>query len=176
MSAATERDPLLLSYKGRCKQAKQNGPELQKQLTLFNAITSVVGCIVGSGIFITPTTVLMYSGSFGVSLIFWLVGGIIAAAGGLVFVELGAMIKNSGAGYAYLRDGFTFGSEKPVMKALGNTVGFAYIWCFVLLVMPLSVAILGQTAGLYLCQAMKGGRVTPNDLPIQLIASSLISR
>lgn len=167
---SAEEDSLLRELKH-----SQDKPKLKKQLTLFNSVTSVIGCIVGSGIFITPTTVLMYSGSFGISLIFWCIGGIIAAAGGLVFVELGSMMKNSGAGYAYLRDGFTFGSEKPFYKALGNVIGFSYIWCFLLLIMPLSVAILGQSAGLYLCQAMKGG-AAPDDLPVQMVASSLISQ
>ena len=35
----------------------QSGAELQKSLALFNAVTFILGDIIGSSIFITPTAV-----------------------------------------------------------------------------------------------------------------------
>ena len=150
-----------------------NGPKLKKTLNLFNAVTFIVGDIVGSGIFITPTAALSYSGSFGISLIFWAIGGVLAIAGGLVYVELGLMIKDSGADYAYLREGYSFGGKHPALKTIGNTFGFMSVWSNIILIRPLSTAIVSQTAGLYLCQAIGGG-ATPPYLSVKLVATSAI--
>ncbi|RCN45605.1 hypothetical protein ANCCAN_08343 [Ancylostoma caninum] len=50
----------------------------------FIACTSyVVGNIIGSGIFITPTTILNYTQSIGLSLIVWIGCGLISLIGKL---------------------------------------------------------------------------------------------
>ena len=155
--------------------AVAGGPKLLKTLNLFNAVTFIVGDIVGSGIFITPTTVLIYSGSFGLSLIFWVLGGLIALAGGLVYVELGSMIKDSGADYAYLREGYSFGGKRPVFRTIGNTVGFLSVWSSTVLIRPLSASIISQAFAVYLCQAIGGG-ANPPDWSVKLLAASAIRK
>ena len=151
----------------------RDGPKLKKTLNLFNAVTFIIGDIVGSGIFITPTVVLAYSGSFGMAMIFWVLGGILALLGGLVYVELGSMIKDSGADYAYLREGFSFGGKHPAFKAVGNTLGFMSVWSSTVIIRPLSGTIISRAFALYLCQALTGGK-TPPDLAVQLVATSAI--
>ncbi len=151
------------------------GPKLKKTLNLFNAVTFIVGDIIGSGIFITPTTAFLYSGSFGMSLIFWVIGGILSIAGGLVFVELGLLIKDSGADYAYLREGYSFGSKRPVLKTIGNTLCFLSVWSSCLIVRPLSLSIISQSFSVYICQAIGGG-VAPPDLAVKLVATSAIRK
>ena len=154
-------------------EAPTTRPKLKRTLNLFNAVTFIVGDIVGSGIFITPTTVLLYSGSFGMSLIFWAIGGVLAIAGGLVFVELGLLIRDSGADYAYLREGYSFGGKRPALRTIGNTLCFLSVWSSCLIVRPLSLSIITQACAVYICQAIGGG-VTPPDLSVKLLATSAI--
>ncbi|KAH7718896.1 CRE-AAT-6 protein [Aphelenchoides avenae] len=61
------------------------------KMGLPGALSYIIGNVVGSGIFIFPTTVLANASSVGVSLIVW-----------AVYVELGTSIPKSGADFAYL--------------------------------------------------------------------------
>ena len=42
--------------------------KLKAEMTLLNGITVIVGCIIGSGIFVSPTGVLVSTGSINMSL------------------------------------------------------------------------------------------------------------
>jgi len=43
----------------------ENKVEIQKTLNLLSAMSLTVGCIIGSGVFISPKGVLIYTGSVG---------------------------------------------------------------------------------------------------------------
>ena len=148
---------------------------MEKKLNLFNIVAIIIGEIIGSGIFITPTQVLEHSGSFGMALIIWVIGGLIAITGGLVYIELGTLIKDSGASYAHLREGYSFGRKRPALVVLGNAISFVFIWCWSFLVYPLSMAVVTQTCGHYLCEAIAGGD-TPREISVKLIAVGVISK
>lgn len=49
---------------------------LKPKMTLINGITVIVGSIIGSGIFVSPSGVLKNTGSVNVSLIVWTVSGV----------------------------------------------------------------------------------------------------
>jgi amino acid transporter len=63
--------------------------------------------MVNCSIFSTPATILRLSGSPGMALMCWLIGGVIATSGTLVFLELGTAIPRSGGVKNYLERAFS---------------------------------------------------------------------
>lgn len=49
---------------------------LKPKMTLINGCTVIVGSIIGSGIFVSPTGVLMNTGSVNAALIVWVASGV----------------------------------------------------------------------------------------------------
>lgn len=49
---------------------------LKAKMSLLNGCTVIVGSIIGSGIFVSPTGVLMNTGSVNMALIVWIISGL----------------------------------------------------------------------------------------------------
>jgi APA family basic amino acid/polyamine antiporter len=92
------------------------GPSLARRLGLFDVTMLVMGTVIGIGIFATPHTVAALVRSPVLVLGAWLVGGLVALAGSLVYAELTCRRPQVGGQYAFLREAY-----HPV-------VGFAYGW------------------------------------------------
>lgn len=63
------------------KGAKDESVGLKRNLGLMAAINIVISVMIGSGIFISPTAALKYSGSIGMCLIMWALCGVISLLG-----------------------------------------------------------------------------------------------
>ncbi|MBI1872562.1 MAG: amino acid permease [Acidobacteria bacterium] len=104
---------------------------LRRTLTLRDLIFIVVGTVIGSGIFLTPGSVVRAAGSGGVALLVWAIGGGLSLLGALTFAELGTTRPDSGGLYAYLKDAF------------GPLLAFLYGWTMFLVIGSGSMATLG---------------------------------
>nr|CAX69456.1 L-amino acid transporter, LAT family [Schistosoma japonicum] len=127
--------------------------KLKRSIGLLTSITIIVGSMIGSGIFVSPTGILKNVQSIGASLVIWVACGIFSMLGAYCYAELGTMIERSGGDYVY------------VYEAFGPFVGFLRLWVEVMVVRPGSIAIIALTFAEYVVQP-----IYPDcDLPIVLI-------
>lgn len=73
----------------------------RSQISLFNAISIVIGCVIGSGIFAKPGRVLQATGNSNEAILAWVLGGVIALLGALTLAEIAARIPRVGGIYTY---------------------------------------------------------------------------
>lgn len=77
-----------------------------RRLGLVSGTLSVVGGIIGTGIFLTPAVVAQRTGTPGLALAAWVIGGVVAILGAFIYGELGSRFPEAGGGYVYLRGAF----------------------------------------------------------------------
>ncbi|HXG54399.1 MAG TPA: amino acid permease [Vicinamibacterales bacterium] len=101
---------------------------LIRAIGLGSAILLVVGSVIGSGIFLTTGNMASVIPSPSLLLAAWVLGGILALAGGLTYAEMGAMFPRSGGVYVFLKEAF------------GALPAFLYGWASLLVVVSGSIA------------------------------------
>ncbi|KAF8907294.1 amino acid/polyamine transporter I [Gymnopilus junonius] len=74
----------------------------KRQIGVVSAVFIIFNRLIGTGIFANQSTVLAFSGSVGLSLVMWLVGAIIAAAGTEVYIIWGTALPFNGGEKNYL--------------------------------------------------------------------------
>ncbi len=84
----------------------ENRPQLLRNLSALEASSIVVGTIIGSGIFLVPSTMVKAVGSPGMVLFVFAFGGLLSLAGALTYAELGAALPHAGGEYVYLREAY----------------------------------------------------------------------
>src|SRR5437867_3433519 len=107
------------------------------RLGVFSGTMMVVGGIIGSGIFLNPAIVAQRVRTVGLTLAVWVLGGVIALIGALVYAELGARRPVAGGGYVYLRD------------AYGRLPAFLYAWTLLLVIATGAIAAVAVTFASY---------------------------
>lgn len=118
--------------------------EKLKTLTYLNGLSLIIGLIIGSGIFSSPSQVSSRLGSPGAALIVWVVAGILAWTGGASYAELGGAIPLNGGSQVYLA------------KTFNELAGFLFSWVALLVLKPGSAAIIAIIMGEYLVRAIIG--------------------
>ncbi|XP_052849521.1 b(0,+)-type amino acid transporter 1 isoform X1 [Drosophila gunungcola] len=122
---------------------------LERRLGLFSGVALIVGTMIGSGIFVSPSGLLVRTGSVGVSFIIWLACGVLSLLGALAYAELGTMNTSSGAEWAYFMD------------AYGPAPAFLFSWVSTLVLKPSQMAIICLSFAQYAVEAF----VTDCDPP-----------
>ena len=117
---------------------------LAAKLGTFDATLIVMGGVIGSGIFATPSVVAARAGATPAIVGAWLLGGFIALIGGFVFAELAWRRPASGGLYGYVRDAY-----HPV-------VAFMYGWTALLISQSGGMAAAAITLGAYVSPALGG--------------------
>ncbi len=102
--------------------------ELPRVLNASHATSIVVGIIIGSGIFLVPREMMAAVGSSTTVYAVWIVGGLLSLFGAMTYAEIAAGRPRYGGEYAFLRE------------AYGDLTGFLYMWTFISIAKPASLA------------------------------------
>jgi basic amino acid/polyamine antiporter, APA family len=131
--------------------------ELKRVFTARDIAILTVGSVIGSGIFLVPTSVLRDSGgSVGLAMAVWVVGGLLSFLGALTYAELGAMNPGAGGLYLYLRDAF------------GRPAAFVYGWTLFVVIGSGTVATLAVAASGYLAELVPIAPLTQKIIAVSL--------
>lgn len=102
---------------------------LQKNIGLLAALSTVVGVVIGSGVFFKPQAIYTTTnGNAGLGLMAWVLGGLITIAGGLTATEISAAIPRTGGMMVYIEEVY------------GKCLGFLTGWMQTVLFFPGTIA------------------------------------
>ncbi len=138
--------------------SEPGGGQLRRELGVFSAAMMVVGGIIGSGIFFTPSVSARALPTAEWVLAVWALGGVVAFAGALTYAELGAMIPRAGGAYAYIREAF------------GDLPAFLYGWMILASIATGAIAAVAVGFAGYLARL----GVVPADSTLAVAAGAIV--
>lgn len=103
---------------------------LKKEIGLMEAMTMVIGVVIGSGIFFKASIVFSNAGNAFLGLMAWILGGLITMASALTVTEIATAIPKTGGVFAYLDELY------------GEKIAFLFGWMQGLIYVPGIVAAL----------------------------------
>lgn len=109
--------------------------QLRRTMTLIPAISTVMGTVIGAGVFFKASTVAQGTGSTSMSMFVWFFGGLISIAAGLTGAELAAAIPETGGMLVYIE------------RAYGKIPSYLLGWAQVIIYFPASIAAKGIIFG-----------------------------
>jgi APA family basic amino acid/polyamine antiporter len=99
-------------------------------LGLWDAVSIIVGIVVGSGIFETPPLILRQVSGPWLALGLWAAGGLLSLLGALCYAELASTYPRCGGDYVYLS------------RAYAPWVGFLFGWAQMAVILPASIGMM----------------------------------
>lgn len=123
-----------------------SGTAPKQTLSMFDAVALIVGTVIGSGIFKTPSLVAAHSGNEGSALLLWLLGGVLSLIGALCYAELTSTYPHAGGDYHYIR------------RAFGSELAFLFAWARITVIQTGSIAMGAFLVGDYASEVFSLGR------------------
>ena len=136
---------------------------LKRDVGLMGAVSLIAGTMIGSGIFMSPQTVLYSIGSPGASLVVWASCGLLVIMVSFCYAELGTCIKESGGEYIY------------ILKTSGPVVAFMLVFSSVFFVRPAGVAGIALSFAQYVVAPFYSGCAPPVVLVKCVAAVAIIA-
>ena len=112
-------------------QSETQSSELKREITLYGLIMIAAGSCIGTGIFLTPSSIATDLPFPRLIILAWIIGGGVALTGALTFAELEARFPKTGGVYIFLKE------------AYGNTTAFLYGWVTMTVITSGAIAALG---------------------------------
>lgn len=117
--------------------------ELVRGLRLSDAISIVVGSVIGTGIFLKTAPMLQEVGTPWLVLLAWLVAGLLSLAGAFTYAELGSLFPQTGGEFVYLH------------QAYGKIPAFLYGWARFGIAAPASIAAYAAGSATFLADGLQ---------------------
>ena len=108
-----------------------NNTEMKKELGMFTAMTTVVGCVIGSGVFFKPTAMYTATGGApGLAIVAWIITSLMCLCAAMTFAEIAILMPETGGMPVYLK------------RVFGEKVGYLCGWMQTVVFYPGLVAAL----------------------------------
>src|SRR5450432_2388 len=101
------------------------------------AVSIIIGSVIGSGIFMKPSTMAGELGSPFWLIAVWIIAGVVSLIGALIFAEIGAMIPKNGGLFVFFR------------YMYGDFVAFIYGWSAFTVINTTSIAAIAFVCAAY---------------------------
>ena len=135
---------------------------LKKELGVTTAISIVVGCVIGAGVFFKPYAIYQATGGApGMGMLAWLFGGVASILAALTFAEVAVLIPKTGGMVTYLSE------------AYGEKIGFLAGWMQTVIFYPAFLAGYGVTVGRELGEYVGQEFALPIGIAVILLLVSL---
>jgi APA family basic amino acid/polyamine antiporter len=118
-------------------QQHHAGGQPRPTLTVFDAVSMIVGIVIGVGIFKAPSIVAGNVSGETAFIAVWVAGGVISLIGALCYAELGSSHPNAGGEYYFLS------------KAYGDWLGFLFAWARMTVIQTGAIAAIAYVVGDY---------------------------
>lgn len=118
--------------------------DLHRALGPLTSGAILAGTVIGTGIFLVPSTMARETGSVAGVFAVWLFGALLTLCGAFTYAELGSSLPEAGGEYTFLR------------RAYGPIWGFLYGWQQIVIGRTGSIAAIGLAASLFLGYFMGG--------------------
>ena len=107
---------------------------MKRQISFGQALATVVGSVIGAGVFFKIGTITAQTGSSSMTLFVWIIAGIISIASGLTISEIAASLKINGA-------------IKYLDYTYGRVWGFLFGWAQMIVYFPAQIGALTSIFG-----------------------------
>ena len=131
---------------------------LSRALGMPDCALLVIGAIIGSGIFLTPSSIARTAQNVDAVFFVWALGGLLTLCGAISYAELGAAYPEAGGIYVFLA------------KAYGKMTAFLYGWSVFFVIVPGSIATLATAFGIYLAYLVPLQAWTVKAIAIAVVA------
>ncbi|WP_261806244.1 APC family permease [Lapidilactobacillus luobeiensis] len=108
----------------------QKKATLQREMGLTSALTTVMGTVIGGGVFFKVSSLAKDTGSGSLLLVTWILAGLLTIAGGLCVAEISTSIPKAGGAVNYIE------------AAYGKLPSFLLGWAQILIYYPANIAAL----------------------------------
>ncbi|TPR24758.1 APC family permease [Apilactobacillus micheneri] len=102
--------------------------ELKRGIGMMASLATVMGTVIGGGVFFKTASVVQSTHSFTLTILAWIIGGLLTICAGLTVSELAAAIPKTGGAIKYLD--YTY----------GPLTGFSMGWAQILVYYPANIA------------------------------------
>ena len=107
---------------------------MKRQISFGQALATVVGSVIGAGVFFKIGTITAQTGSSSITLFVWILAGLISIASGLTISEIAASLKINGA-------------IKYLDYTYGRVWGFLFGWAQMIVYFPAQIGALSSIFG-----------------------------